>query len=353
MAPQTPAQMLVQHLVALQSYEQGLRNRVRSLLRAAMREIVQELTTKYRDLTPFQAARLQTALRQFEGILQRSYKEVVTLTSKESATLALLEGRFSSTLIAQVVQSAGAAVNAATLTQKQLKAIANFPVNGATAGEWWATQGANAAFQVRRNIQLGMMRGETTPQIASRLLQSRGSEVGGVASLIENNAATLVRTSVNAISTAARFETFSTQDPDLTDSYQYVATLDDRTTIICASLDGQVFKYDDATAPRPPMHPNCRSTIVPVIKWQELGVRPPEDFMALQRASMDGPTSYQTYSSWLRNQPATIQNDVLGPTRAGLFRNGDASLRDLVGKTDQVLTLPQLAQKLGIKVDDM
>ena len=49
------------------------------------------------------------------------------------------------------------------------------------------------------------------------------------------------------------------------EEYEYSAILDDRTSEICESLDGLTFKVADAEVAEnyPPMHPNCRSTVIP------------------------------------------------------------------------------------------
>ena len=49
------------------------------------------------------------------------------------------------------------------------------------------------------------------------------------------------------------------------DRYEYVATLDSKTSNICRSLDGKVYKRNEAISGVnfPPMHPHCRSTTVP------------------------------------------------------------------------------------------
>lgn len=48
------------------------------------------------------------------------------------------------------------------------------------------------------------------------------------------------------------------------DEYEFLATLDNRTSSICRSLDGEHFKLEDATpgVNYPPMHPYCRSTTI-------------------------------------------------------------------------------------------
>lgn len=49
------------------------------------------------------------------------------------------------------------------------------------------------------------------------------------------------------------------------DRYEYVATLDSKTSNICRSLDGKVYKRSEAISGVnfPPTHPHCRSTTVP------------------------------------------------------------------------------------------
>lgn len=49
-------------------------------------------------------------------------------------------------------------------------------------------------------------------------------------------------------------------------AYQYSAILDDRTTDICSSLNGKIFKADGISDIEPPLHYNCRSTLVPILK---------------------------------------------------------------------------------------
>ena len=51
----------------------------------------------------------------------------------------------------------------------------------------------------------------------------------------------------------------------VTPKYQYVATLDSRTSAICQRLDGQMFEYNKGVLP--PQHFNCRSTTVPVVDF--------------------------------------------------------------------------------------
>lgn len=75
--------------------------------------------------------------------------------------------------------------------------------------------------------------------------------------------------------TIARTETVRLANQGLKDmyienditSYRYLAALDDRTSAICTDLNGQVFLTKDGTpgVNMPPMHVNCRSSIVGLV----------------------------------------------------------------------------------------
>lgn len=53
-------------------------------------------------------------------------------------------------------------------------------------------------------------------------------------------------------------------------AYEFSAILDDRTTDVCAGLDGKVF--EEGTQPIPPLHFNCRSTLVPITRYEDYDV---------------------------------------------------------------------------------
>jgi len=76
------------------------------------------------------------------------------------------------------------------------------------------------------------------------------------------NTERLVRTESTYVAnatTAKRYESYGVE------SYEFVAVMDNRTSSVCRSLNGEVFKMNDFSpgTNAPSMHPNCRSTIVP------------------------------------------------------------------------------------------
>ena len=76
----------------------------------------------------------------------------------------------------------------------------------------------------------------------------------------------LVRTELNyALNEATKIA----YEEDEIEEYEFLAEIDNRTSAICEELNGQIFKVKDAVVGinYPSMHPNCRSTTMPVIKF--------------------------------------------------------------------------------------
>jgi SPP1 gp7 family putative phage head morphogenesis protein len=77
-----------------------------------------------------------------------------------------------------------------------------------------------------------------------------------------SNAARLVQTEQAFFSAAAQRDAFKELDVDM---YEIVATLDSKTSDICQSMDGKVFKMSDYEPgfTANPFHPRCRTTTAP------------------------------------------------------------------------------------------
>jgi SPP1 gp7 family putative phage head morphogenesis protein len=214
------------------------------------------------------------------------------------------------------------------------------------------------AERFRQVVRQGLLTGETTPSIAKRLIGSlqfgeEGKTVrqlvaaGGQATAVaDNQVITLVRTSINQVANTASQQVYEANQ-DITKKYRYVATLDTRTSAICAALDGREFEY--GKGPMPPQHFNCRSTTVPII---DPDILPPST--TATRASKDGQVPInQSYGEWLAKQPRSVQAEALGPGKVAYFnkladkygpRNAIAKL---VRDDGAEVTLEQLRKRYG------
>lgn len=110
---------------------------------------------------------------------------------------------------------------------------------------------------------------------------------------------------------------------DIVSEVEMVATLDSKTSQQCRSMDKRRFPVD--SGPRPPFHPNCRTTFVLLTKLSEMFAK------GATRASAGADGAGQVsasldYYHWLQQQPASFQDVAIGPVRAKLFREGGLSV---------------------------
>lgn len=271
------------------------------------------------------------------------------------------------------------------LTAKQGEALV-LP-NGDTVEKAFRGIATSSAQKFRLVVQDGLLTGVPTKQIvkeiigqhggmkfasgqkvSARALALAGGEKG--TRLANNQIMTLVRTSVNQVANKASQETYKAND-SVTKKYRYIATIDSRTTLLCASKDDKLFDYNDG--PLPPLHFNCRSTTVPVIDWdglnKEYGIVAPDDIEGVgksKRASIDGPVPVGTsYGDWLYDKrikegrkvlPGPEQVEALGYDKAVYFNRLAARYKDprkaivsLVREDGTEKTLAELRRDYNLK----
>lgn len=105
----------------------------------------------------------------------------------------------------------------------------------------------------RENLTIGLIRGENLDKMAGRIHKRMG--------VAQSAAKRLVRTETAYVFEQATMEAYRQCGIEW---YEFLATLDNKTTPQCQRLDGKHFKVEDARPGEncPPMHPNCRSTTV-------------------------------------------------------------------------------------------
>jgi SPP1 gp7 family putative phage head morphogenesis protein len=222
--------------------------------------------------------------------------------------------------------------------------VSSEPFEGQTASEWFGTLGDNTLLRVGRAIDAGLAQGETIDEMVRRV---RGTaDLGyadGVFQTTRREAEALVRTGAAHVSARAREQTYA-ENSDLVDGVQWVATLDHRTCPRCGALDGQSFP--PGKGPRPPVHVNCRCTAVPNLKsWKQLGISLAEAPPGT-RASLNGEVPDAiTFGDWLRGQPASVQEDVLGVRASALFRSGARTIDQFSNDRGRILTLDELGAR--------
>ena len=203
------------------------------------------------------------------------------------------------------------------------KLVKNTPLavkgsEGKTVTDLFNELANNESNKYINHIKLARYEGKTNQQIVQMIRGTRKNGYkDGLMEVTSRQAKTIVRTTVQHAAMQGKAE-FANDNADIIKGEQWLSTLDGRTSSACRSLDGQVFEL--GKGPRPPLHHNCRSTVLIVLRDEYAGRG-----NINKRASKDGPVDNESYYSWLNKQPKEFQDDVLGETRGKLLRSGGLS----------------------------
>ena len=223
--------------------------------------------------------------------------------------------------------------------------------------------------QLARHIRQGVFSGESTQQIARRMIgrldfgqkgnvRQIAAAGGEVTKLANYQVRTIVRTSINQVQNQASQAVYAA-NKKVSPKYEYVATLDSRTSAICMRLDGQEFEYNKG--PTPPQHFNCRSTTVPVVDFDGLqkkypNLEKPPTTQFDTRPSITGRVPQGTsYGNWLLDQDRKLQVKTLGNEgKVNYFKklakregSGQAALRKMIRTDGSERSLKDLERLYG------
>ncbi|MCY1042721.1 minor capsid protein [Corallococcus sp. bb12-1] len=370
----------VMHAVQLERYKAGVARRVVGLLNDTEERLTEQLAARLQaieDAGGYDAGRETT--ERIAGLLSEvrvlragAYAAAAGVLAEEAAAFATYEARWQAALLEEVLI---VDISIAAPTAEVLEAaIFSRPFNGALFETWVEGMPPADLARIERAIQAGVVEGRTTQQIVRDIVSGEGALEGS-----RRGAEAVARTALNHVATQAREEVYRANE-DLVREVRWVSTLDGRTTFLCASRDGRTFPVREG--PRPPAHWRCRSTTIPVIDGVRLvGDRPTVrdtrdrrnreiDFRAEAKAKAGDAWKDMTekergaavtrirekwarenigsvakgvsYEDWLRRQPTSFQDEVLGPARGRLFRDGGLTVGSFVDASGRTLTLDEL-----------
>lgn len=182
------------------------------------------------------------------------------------------------------IQSRAGYINQfAHLDEKSIEEILSYPWSGANFSERLWKNRDILAFNLRETLTNGFIQGTSNAQMAKALSDEMGKGFNAVETLIRTECSWLHGSADQRAYEAAGIE-----------EYEFMATLDSRTSKKCADLDGETFPVKEAKVGvnYPPMHPRCRSTTIEhdpeeVSDWFKSGKEMPKDM---------------TYKEWYKEQ---------------------------------------------------
>ena len=196
--------------------------------------------------------------------------------------------------------------------QFQPLALSTSPIDFNKMMDDWGVDEVN---RLVMGCKQGFVEGLTTRQIIKNVVGD-----GGLADISLRNAKAVANTAMMHVATNARMAVME-ENEDVVIGYEWISTLDGRTSPICQVRDGQVFLFTDKVQPKPPAHYNCRSSVAPKLSpefdiFDEGATRASKGADGGKQVSAD-----LSYHQWLKQQPAAYQDEILGKTKGLIFRN--------------------------------
>lgn len=310
------------------------------------------------DITRAGLKRQKAMLKAIRKLIKSGMEPVVNSIKESVKTMAYSEVAFQAQLLKNAIPIV---VDVITPSPSQvLAAVSARPFQGRLLKDIWrGPEGiGDASFRrVRQAVRTAFLEGTSTEQLVRNLKGTAALKYkDGILNKSRNGIMAVTKTALNHTANVSRNEVYKS-NKKLVKSVKYVATLDSRTTLRCASLDGKVFPVDKG--PRPPQHMGCRSTTVPVIRsYKELGsssrpelkegtrtvrLRGRRDLPDDIKESLSGqvPASV-SYGKFLEGQSNKFQAEVLGVRKSVLFRKGKLPIERFTDKKGKTLTWDEL-----------
>lgn len=329
---------LTRHQIFLQRFAGGQVKEALPVLRKMARDIRAAL--RRQDLTDFQTARLIALEIDIAAITGAAGVELRALMTGNMTEFATYEAEFTQRLLqgAVTVELAGVSTVAlgAAVARAPMTLVSGKKTIQTTFAGIFDVFAAGAARETMTAVQAGITAGQNNDAIVRAVM-------GLVNTRTRAQAEAVVITAANTAGSAARSELYQA-NADVLKGEEWTSVIDLSTTVVCMGRDGKV--YPVGQGPQPPAHYRCRSVRVPIVDDRFAALRE-----GATRASMQGPISSKTtYNSWLKRQPKAIQDEVLGPGRAKLFRGG-LNVDRFTDDAGRTLNLEQLRAREGITLE--
>lgn len=172
----------------------------------------------------------------------------------------------------------------AKINAGMIESVISYPWSGAMFSDrLWQNKQA-LIFNLREVMTQGLIQGKGVAVMSKEMSDKMGQSY--------KNAERLIRTETNHFHNEADIAAYKAAGVK---EYEFMATLDNRTSEICASLDGKHFQVAEAKVGTnfPPMHPNCRSTTIEYdphdeMDWYNSGLKMPKNMTYSEWAKANG-----------------------------------------------------------------
>lgn len=149
-------------------------------------------------------------------------------------------------------------IMAPVINREAIKTIIEYPYAGKMFSDRiWDNKDALVK-HIKQNLTAGIIRGDSIQKIARQLKKDLN--------VLYYQAERLVRTETNYAMNQGHLKGYA--DSGVVEKYEFLAAIDSRTSKLCKNQNGKVYKLSEATVGvnYPPVHCNCRSTVIPILE---------------------------------------------------------------------------------------
>ena len=299
---------------------------------------------------------LNKIIKRSRKAIDKSMNSVAATVIRELGKVGKLEAQFALSGLNRSVTGSGRIVFATKqIGSKKISRVAKgLIIKGTPQKELWARQTKNLKNKFSDAIRQGWVGQEDIPTIANRI---RGTAAlgykDGIMNVTKRQAVALARTSIASVANQTREEVYLA-NRDVISGRQYLVVEDDRVTKhICAPRRGETFYMDSSGGfevgssghyyQPPPLHYNCRTTIVPIVKTpSELSSNKLKTVPTSKRSSLGKAVKTpKDADSWLKTQDTPYQKEVLGKAYSG-WKKGTLSFDRFVTQKGKSISTSQL-----------
>ena len=341
----------------LQSYE----NEALKEILKSTRKVRQEINQRLKQIKPtsqFTKERLESLADEMQSLTAATQAQI----TKEITQVSVDAGTASYTKHNDILSFGGRVphFNPVTLSAVQLRSmITKTPIGGHLLNEW-VTKTFDASLQdtIKTEVMAGMMQGESYKSLVKRFDDVAFPK-------LERNTETLVRSYIQSVNVQASKDV-ANANKDLVKGWKWNSVCENRTCVICMSLDSKDIVYPLDGGPEIPIHPRGRCFPEMVTKtFRELGMDIDEIRTAYRpytiRGNIDAVTGKITagkvgtgggkiissgrflgkYDDFFKAQSKAVQVQMLGPGRYELWEKG-LPLSNLTDKNGRLRLLKEL-----------
>ena len=149
-------------------------------------------------------------------------------------------------------------IMAPVINREAIKTIIEYPYAGKMFSDRIWDKKDSLVKHIKQNLTAGIIRGDSIQKMSRQMKKDLN--------VLYYQAERLVRTETNYAMNQGHLKGYA--DSGVVEKYEFLAAIDSRTSKLCKNQNGKVYKLSDATVGvnYPPLHPNCRSTVIPVLE---------------------------------------------------------------------------------------